>query len=456
MTDTGVNTNCTDHTGNTGSTSNINIDTGMSENTYRETLREILNGISDIKHTLNTVVSRIDEHDSKIKSLENDITLVQNDIYDKNGIKETLDSISKETNEHTCHIVKLTEDNKTSDKIRKIDIQQTQLTDLQTRSMKDNIVVTGLVETDMENLREKLIAIFRNELQIDKTIQIINAHISGPPPKCVNGYPRVVIARLQECDRALVLSKARALKSNNSKIRINPQFPESVREKRKRLFEVQSQLNKQNIDTKVYGDKLVYKKSGTVFREKVALPKANDVFHTALYIKNRHKFASGDTYTENGNFIIGRAMSACSIQDVRNGLSELLSIPEVTSSTHNIVAYRFTDEKGVIHDGIEDDGEYGGDRNILSCFKEEGFNNVLVVVSRTFGQKLGAKRFTFFKTQRDQLSEKLETKLQHKKFTKYYTSKFTKYYTSFEYIWDPIYNIVGTLLLDTDENSNTE
>ncbi|KAJ8315901.1 hypothetical protein KUTeg_006535 [Tegillarca granosa] len=48
--------------------------------------------------------------------------------------------------------------------------------------------------------------------------------------------------------------------------------------------------------------------------------------------------------------------------------------------------------------GIEDDGEYGGGRKILSCLKEECFNNVLVVVSRTFGQKLGgAKRFAFFK-----------------------------------------------------------
>ncbi|KAJ8311816.1 hypothetical protein KUTeg_010629 [Tegillarca granosa] len=57
---------------------------GMSDKTDRETLREILNGISDIKHTLNNVVSRIDEHDSQIKSLENDFTIVQNDIYDKN------------------------------------------------------------------------------------------------------------------------------------------------------------------------------------------------------------------------------------------------------------------------------------------------------------------------------------------------------------------------------------
>ncbi|KAJ8303497.1 hypothetical protein KUTeg_019893 [Tegillarca granosa] len=94
-------------------------------------------------------------------------------------------------------------------------------------------------------------------------------------------------------------------------------------------------------------------------------------------------------------------------------MSELLSIPEVTSSIHKIVAYCFTDEKGVIHDRIEDDGEYGGSRNILSCLTE-CFNNVLVVVSRTFGQKLGAKRFTFFKNTARSAIRKFKTKLQHK------------------------------------------
>ncbi|KAJ8305013.1 hypothetical protein KUTeg_018596 [Tegillarca granosa] len=63
-------------------------------------------------------------------------------------------------------------------------------------------------------------------------------------------------------------------------------------------------------------------------------------------------------------------------------------MPSVASSTHNIVSYRFTDDKGVMHDGIDDDGEYGG---------EEGITNSLVVVSRVFGQKLGHKRFSYFK-----------------------------------------------------------
>ncbi|KAJ8302902.1 hypothetical protein KUTeg_019298 [Tegillarca granosa] len=71
--------------------------------------------------------------------------------------------------------------------------------------------------------------------------------------------------------------------------------------------------------------------------------------------------------------------------------------PEISEGFTEIVKINFVPRFSVIHDGIEDDGEYGGGRNILSCLKEEGFNNVLVVVSRTFGQKLGAKRFTFFK-----------------------------------------------------------
>ncbi|KAJ8310151.1 LOW QUALITY PROTEIN: hypothetical protein KUTeg_012016 [Tegillarca granosa] len=59
-------------------------------------------------------------------------------------------------------------------------------------------------------------------------------------------------------------------------------------------------------------------------------------------------------------------------------------MPSVASSTHNIVAYRFTDDKGVMHDGIDDDGEYDGGRCILNSMKEDGINNALVVVSREF------------------------------------------------------------------------
>ncbi|KAJ8314199.1 hypothetical protein KUTeg_008760 [Tegillarca granosa] len=94
---------------------------------------------------------------------------------------------------------------------------------------------------------------------------------------------------------------------------------------------------------------------------------------------------------------MGRAVSITSNQNVREALAQLLSMPSVASSTHNIVAYRFTDDKGVMHYGIDDDGEYGGGRCILNSMKEDGINNALVVVSRVFGQKLGHKRFSYFK-----------------------------------------------------------
>ncbi|KAJ8305014.1 hypothetical protein KUTeg_018597 [Tegillarca granosa] len=142
------------------------------------------------------------------------------------------------------------------------------------------------LENDHENLNDKVEQIFREELGIGRAIPIDRIHRTGPPPSKFNKFPRAVIATLHEPgDRELILTKSEILRDKNLKIRINVQYPESIREKRKRLFDVQGQLNKQNIDTKVSGDKLIFKRSGTLFREKVELPKATDVFHSALYVK---------------------------------------------------------------------------------------------------------------------------------------------------------------------------
>ncbi|KAJ8307911.1 hypothetical protein KUTeg_014558 [Tegillarca granosa] len=59
----------------------------------------------------------------------------------------------------------------------------------------------------------------------------------------------------------------------------------------------------------------------------------------------------------------------------------------VVSSTHNIVAYRFTDQ-GTIDGGIDEVGEYGGGRCVLDAMKEDEINNAPVIVSRVFGKKL--------------------------------------------------------------------
>ncbi|KAJ8306796.1 hypothetical protein KUTeg_014880, partial [Tegillarca granosa] len=136
-------------------------------------------------------------------------------------------------------------------------------------------------------------------------------------------------------------------------------------------------MNKQQVDSKVIGDKLIYKRSRTVNREKVVLPRAHGVFHTALYFK----FSVGDTHAENGNHIISTAVPVFSLEEIHRALSGLQTVPSVVSSTHNIVAYGLIEEKRIIHDGNDDDSQYGGGRCVLDAMKEDGINNARVIVS---------------------------------------------------------------------------
>ncbi|KAJ8298429.1 hypothetical protein KUTeg_024960 [Tegillarca granosa] len=267
-----INNTCTGNTDINTDMSSVNKSDCLSnvENDISaDRFQMIMSGIGDIKKTLDGVVNRLDTHDKKIKKIENKIEKVEVDLQKNVKVNAKLDSVIQESNNHLADITLLQEENKRINKdvdllrayaIRmeqRLEFQEKLLTDLQGRSMKENIVITGLEEKEHENLRHVVSDIFKKDL--------------------------------------------------------------------------------------------------------------------------RH------------------AMPVSNIQEVREGLLQILASPATASCSHNILAYRYVGPNGVINDGVEDDGEYGGGRCILNAMKEEGINNALVVVSRVFGQKLGYKRFSYFK-----------------------------------------------------------
>ncbi|KAJ8313473.1 hypothetical protein KUTeg_008976 [Tegillarca granosa] len=102
---------------------------------------------------------------------------------------------------------------------------------------------------------------------------------------------------------------------------------------------------------------------------------------------------SGDATTDNGNHFESRAAGIKSYSDARHAVRQILQIPKVAMSTHNIMAYRFTDKDNNNHEGTDENGEHGAAFTILKDLRQNNINNVIVVVSRKFGQKLGPRRF---------------------------------------------------------------
>lgn len=74
----------------------------------------------------------------------------------------------------------------------------------------------------------------------------------------------------------------------------------------------------------------------------------------------------------------------------------MLRLPNVSSQTHNVYAYRFVNQDGVIQDGSEDDDEHGAGHTLLRTLRENNVQNAMVLASRWYACKIGSERFTHY------------------------------------------------------------
>jgi putative IMPACT (imprinted ancient) family translation regulator len=74
----------------------------------------------------------------------------------------------------------------------------------------------------------------------------------------------------------------------------------------------------------------------------------------------------------------------------------LLCYPQFSQATHNIFAYRFSDERGVVHHDCDDDGETAAGTRLAEMMRLMGVSGVALVVSRWYGGcNLGPDRFKY-------------------------------------------------------------
>ena len=85
-----------------------------------------------------------------------------------------------------------------------------------------------------------------------------------------------------------------------------------------------------------------------------------------------------------------------SMGHVKWALARLLSDKRIARATHNMLAYRYVDERGVQVSDNDDDGESSSGTKLAALLELANVNNVLVVVSRWFGGVLlGPVRFKY-------------------------------------------------------------
>lgn len=138
------------------------------------------------------------------------------------------------------------------------------------------------------------------------------------------------------------------LKEKQSPVRISNHFPEEMRERRKRLYDLQHSYNERQITTVIKGDTLVFPSNGSVYREKVNRPSADELLD-ASNDKIETKVFEGKRTKDNGNRFSSYAAEVSSVKQVNQALKKILRLHRVRSATHNVYAYIFTNSEGVTH-----------------------------------------------------------------------------------------------------------
>ena len=362
---------------------------GVQQQHY--SLKEEVSGHGGIKSQLTELQEYCGNQEDRLKQLEDE----------NKALKKEL-TIVKNILIHTNH---------------KVDNNESQIVDLKARSMNQNILIHDIVETPSENLSAKISELFDEKLGVSN-VRFANIHRMGKPveKKPSNDTsandagasasaaklprPRIIVARLTNPDtRQSILTKASQLGSDLD-FRVTGQYPEEMRDARTRLWHVKEQYDSKKVPCEIKGSKLVLKKSGSVYHEKVSLPSA-ELLLTAADPDVQKKLENipvfeGDVFRDRGNYIASFASQISSYKDVSNFSLKVLSSDKAVPANSNVLVYHFKDSEGTDHEGWSNDREFGAGLDILKYTKTQGCENFAVILSRKVGEHLGYKRHQIF------------------------------------------------------------
>lgn len=379
-----------------------------------QSLPIIQQSLQDIQHRLNG----LDEVRLELQGVKEGL---REDLWGDDGLAPKIEYVAQQAEETGQNLETIMKENKSLRQElellksvvirmdRKVSEQEKEITELKGRSMRDNLLIHRFAEKANENLMVEVPIEIKKVYGID--VRFVRIHRMGPMR---NGkIPRIIVGKLEKYEmKEDVLQSQRQLRQQQQEtpFHVSPQYPSSLVENRKHLSELQKKYTDQKVETKIKGNKLVFK-NGNVYKDKVLVPRAEDV----LLALDEEKEALGhievvtsEEKREKGNRFIANAAEAKTYGDVRKVYKKICSIPIHAQASHRILVYRFTDKDGKLIDGYMDDGEYGAGRNLLKHLEERRLNNVVCVVTRWYGgEHLGGMRFELMKDVATEAAQKL-------------------------------------------------
>lgn len=281
----------------------------------------------------------------------------------------------------------------------RIKLLEEKVTDLTSRSMRDNILIKNMPEEEHEDddkLELKVRQIFDKDLRIP-TAEMMKINIDRIHRVGKQGTDRRrsrnIVAKLDSKGKAMVMRHLKNL-DKNSHIKITEQFPHEVHANRDKLWPTFIDAKKKGKRARWNVDQLLID-GRTVHPPNDKCRDINlDVTGKALELDVKHT----EVITRNSNHFQGHSVAINSTDDVVPALKALCKESSIAGASHVMYAYRVGDNSRSIHNW-EDDGEWGGGKKIMEAIQGKNVYNQLVCVTRWSSsvQHLGPARFDIIK-----------------------------------------------------------
>ena len=277
------------------------------------------------------------------------------------------------------------------------------LTKLTTRSMANNVIISGIEDDKQdpkeESCKSKVKTFLTKTLKVeheDKHIQV--AHRLG---KFKDGKNCSMVVRCHPVLKDKILSNKKKLKGKKNKDNqayfIEQQLPDQWTEEKRECFQYIKKAKKEakddeeDVDIEVK-DRVVYINKQPM-RKYLTPPKPRDLFvdkHEQDKIDKIKQYHS-DPITEMGSTFQAFAVKCSSITEVKRAYVKMRQM--YPNAAHILAAYRIRNG-----DGYQDDREYGAANKVLKLMEENQAQNMAIFVVRQYdGQHIGPKRHIIIK-----------------------------------------------------------
>ncbi|XP_061188024.1 uncharacterized protein LOC133196101 [Saccostrea echinata] len=295
---------------------------------------------------------------------------------------------------------------------RKMSLMEHEVTDLRSRSMRDNILIHNYPYEPNEDLPTSMPVTFKELLRVD--VSFVRIHRNGARPQYNSDRPVSITAKLTDRSKINTILNAQKLKKIAKQplpFFITTQQPASIVSARNRVYDTAESLRSQNITVKIQKNQIILP-NGSSYKDDIPFLSNADVLlvtpeETEHLVSVETK--NSDPIKKDGSEFMAFGARVKTVEDVKNMYSKVLIDPYAASADNRILVYRFSTEDGTVHENYHDDCEHGAGRRLLRYMRENQIHNTAFVITRWMGEAhIGPQRFAIMEQLINEVANSME------------------------------------------------